>query len=84
MRHSEFVIGQSFNTGQRLWRCTDVGTRLVVAIRVDAADAVLVRICVPKTVASWGNPEKPGCIPFRRGHPLAARFNHVHEMILKR
>jgi len=36
MKHADFAIGTQFTTdrGLRHWRCTDVGTRVVVAIRV--------------------------------------------------
>lgn len=30
-----FQIGTTFTTGQALWRCTDVGTRSLVAVRFD-------------------------------------------------
>src|SRR3954451_102548 len=42
MEHFEFVIGEAFTTGHGLWRCTDVGTRTVVAIRIDSAEVVSV------------------------------------------
>jgi hypothetical protein len=42
MEHSEFVIGRAFTTGHGLWRCTDIGTRTIIAIRVDAAEVVSV------------------------------------------
>jgi hypothetical protein len=33
---SDFVIGEDFYTGSgRRWRCTDVGSRVVVAIEID-------------------------------------------------
>lgn len=35
MKHSDFSIGQTFRCGDRLWRCTDVGSRVVVAVRAD-------------------------------------------------
>ncbi|WEJ11736.1 hypothetical protein [Sinorhizobium prairiense] len=35
MEHSEFHIGLDFWCGKGRWRCTDVGTRTVVAIRLD-------------------------------------------------
>ena len=38
MVHKEFVIGLEFTTeshGAR-WRCTDVGTRTIIAIQLDA------------------------------------------------
>ncbi|MGF6900385.1 hypothetical protein [Paraburkholderia sp. GAS348] len=34
MEHSEFEIGMEFYTGSELWRCTDVGRRTIVAVRV--------------------------------------------------
>ena len=30
-----FQIGTTFTTGPALWRCTDVGTRTLVAVRID-------------------------------------------------
>ncbi len=38
MRHSQFKIGLDFWCGDRRFRCTDVGGRVVVAIRIDAAE----------------------------------------------
>jgi hypothetical protein len=35
MKHSDFEIGMEFMTGAGRWRCTDVGTRTIVAIRLD-------------------------------------------------
>ena len=35
MKHSEFGIGTEFHTGNATWRCTDVGTRTIVAVRID-------------------------------------------------
>ncbi|WP_234836545.1 hypothetical protein [Sinorhizobium meliloti] len=35
MEHSDFHIGLDFWCGKARWRCTDVGTRTVVAIRID-------------------------------------------------
>ena len=35
MQHSEFNIGAEFWCGGRQWRCTDIGTRTIVGIRVD-------------------------------------------------
>ena len=35
MRHADFRIGAEFRCGGRLWRCTDIGTRTIVAIRID-------------------------------------------------
>lgn len=38
MQHSEFKIGGTFRCGARLWRCTDIGTRTIVAIRIDRVE----------------------------------------------
>jgi hypothetical protein len=35
MKHSDFTIGCEFMTGTGRWRCTDVGTRTVAAIKLD-------------------------------------------------
>jgi hypothetical protein len=38
MRHCDFYVGLDFYTATGRWRCTDVGTRVIVAIRLDAPD----------------------------------------------
>jgi len=38
MQHSEFAIGETFWCGGRQWRCTDIGTRTIIAIRIDSVD----------------------------------------------
>lgn len=35
MQHADFYIGLEFMTETGRWRCTDVGTRVVVAIKLD-------------------------------------------------
>ncbi len=35
MKHSDFKIGIEFLTATGRWRCTDVGTRTIAAIRLD-------------------------------------------------
>jgi hypothetical protein len=35
MEHSDFKIGIEFLTATGRWRCTDVGTRTIAAIRLD-------------------------------------------------
>lgn len=35
MKHSDFSIGSEFLTAAGRWRCTDVGTRAIAAIRLD-------------------------------------------------
>lgn len=34
MKHSEFAIGREFVTATGIWRCTDIGTRTIIAIKV--------------------------------------------------
>ncbi len=36
MEHSEFVIGEVFWCSDRQWRCTDIGTRTILAILFDS------------------------------------------------
>ncbi|HUN43646.1 MAG TPA: hypothetical protein VMU81_25400 [Acetobacteraceae bacterium] len=38
MNLEDFTIGGTFRCGGGLWRCTDIGTRVVVAIRIDLVD----------------------------------------------
>jgi len=38
MQHREFAIGTVFQCGERRWRCTDVGSRVIVAICLDHDD----------------------------------------------
>lgn len=38
MKPTDFHIGLEFWCSGRQWRCTDVGTRTVIAIRIDGAD----------------------------------------------
>jgi len=38
MKRSEFSIGTVFECGERTWRCTDIGTRTIIAIRIDAVE----------------------------------------------
>lgn len=38
MQHNEFSIGLEFYTATAKWRCTDVGTRTIVAIKLEAPD----------------------------------------------
>lgn len=39
MKHSDFRIGLEFMMGDTRWRCTDIGTRTVIAIKLDKEDA---------------------------------------------
>ena len=47
MRHSDFQIGTEFFTGAGKWRCTDVGSRVIVAISVEPR--TLTRVHVGKS-----------------------------------
>ena len=38
MGHQDFAIGGEFETATGTWRCTNVGTRTIVAIKVSAYD----------------------------------------------
>ncbi|GLT01040.1 hypothetical protein GCM10007897_24310 [Sphingobium jiangsuense] len=38
MKHSDFAIGMEFVMSGARWRCTDVGTRTVIAVKLDAPD----------------------------------------------
>jgi hypothetical protein len=38
MKHADFRIGGEFWCGGRQWRCTDIGTRTIVAIRLDEVE----------------------------------------------
>src|SRR2546426_1421662 len=35
VKHSDFYIGREFFTGSDKWRCTDVGTRVIVTISLE-------------------------------------------------
>jgi len=38
MTKNDFHIGREFYTGSGKWRCTDIGTRVIVAIKLDKDD----------------------------------------------
>jgi hypothetical protein len=38
MRHADFWIGKEFWRDGRQWRCTDIGTRTIIAIRIDRVE----------------------------------------------
>ena len=42
-----FQIGTAFSTGRALWRCTDIGTRTVIAVRID-------RVVTPRPLGEAG------------------------------
>jgi len=38
MQHGEFRIGDTFWCGGQRWRCTDIGTRTIVAIGIERVE----------------------------------------------
>ncbi len=40
MKHSDFAIGTEFYTGSGKWRCTDIGTRVIVAMKIDPVELI--------------------------------------------
>lgn len=38
MKHTDFQIGRDFWCSERQWRCTDIGTRVIVAISLEARE----------------------------------------------
>jgi hypothetical protein len=40
MKHSDFTIGSEFTCGEKRWRCTDKGTRTIVAICLNDVECV--------------------------------------------
>lgn len=38
MEHGDFAIGEEFMTASGTWRCTDIGTRTIIAIKVSDRD----------------------------------------------
>ena len=43
MKHGDFHIGSEFYTSTGKWRCTDVGTRVIVAISLEPRTLVRLR-----------------------------------------
>ena len=52
MTKNDFQIGTEFYTAADKWRCTDTGTRVIVAIRLDK-DATSWYAGPPFAVAEW-------------------------------
>ena len=60
VEHRNFVTGRAFATHHSLWRCTDIGTRTVVAIQLDRMEVVEVkggrqqqRVIDPRREPGW-------------------------------
>jgi hypothetical protein len=41
MTHADFEIGKTFICGGRRWRCTDIGTRTIIAICLEDTEIVI-------------------------------------------
>lgn len=52
MNHSDFKIGTLFRSGHGFaeWRCTDVGTRVITAIRLDRVEKCVMENGEKKTI----------------------------------
>jgi hypothetical protein len=44
MEHSQFRIGLEFYCGGKKWRCTDVGSRVIVAIQLGPREVATVSV----------------------------------------
>ena len=68
MIHSDFAIGDEFQCGEKRWKCTDVGRRVLVAICISVhEDASWFRgppYAVCETVFDEFDLE--GCVPLSR------------------
>lgn len=51
MQHGEFAIGTEFRTETGIWRCTDIGTRTIIAIKISDRDDPAWLIGPPYAVA---------------------------------
>jgi antitoxin ParD1/3/4 len=51
MRHEEFTIGGIFWCGGRQWRCTDIGTRVIVAMQFDLIEVESTRAELRRTLS---------------------------------
>jgi len=56
MRREEFSIGMNFITGTGQWRCTDIGTRTIAAIKISAIE-IATQVESETTVRTDTNPE---------------------------
>ncbi len=69
MKHREFHIGLEFECGDRRWRCTDIGTRTVIAICLEHNDDPSWYNGPPYTVAEivFDEYDMEGCEPVGEG-----------------
>ncbi len=57
MNFADFTVGETFWCGGRQWRCTDIGRRTVIAIRIDS---VTVAGAEPEQHLSFAEAEAAG------------------------
>jgi hypothetical protein len=71
MKHSDFKIGENFWTCTGEWRCTDVGTRTILAIKLEH----------PEDPSWYNGPTYAVCeIPFDEDHhPVCYRTKEEHD-----
>nr|WP_294554301.1 hypothetical protein [uncultured Rhodopila sp.] len=65
MNHADFTLGGTFRCGGGQWRCTDIGRRTVIAIRIDS---VTVAGTGPERTLTFAEAEAAGCF---NGPPYA-------------
>ncbi len=53
MIHADFTIGLEFKTATGLWRCTDLGSRTIIAIKIDDDKDPSWYVGPPYAVAEW-------------------------------
>jgi hypothetical protein len=65
MKHKEFAVGTEFICGENRWMCTDLGQRVVVAIRVIEDQDSSWRVGPPFAVAEavFDEFDIEGCTP---------------------
>ncbi len=48
MKKEQYQIGTEFYTGSGKWRCTDVGTRVIVAMKIDPVEVTTISYYGPE------------------------------------
>ena len=83
MHHTEFAIGVEFWCGGSRWRCTDVGTRVIVAISLEPHEVVGTKVAQlgnTKPATSLGMTNDPSWL---KGPPYAVVETVFDEYDLK-
>ena len=70
MHHREFKIGLRFACGDHRWRCSDIGTRTIIAFRLDHEDDPTWYSGPPYAVAEtvFDENDLKGCEPVETEH----------------